>query len=91
MKIDNLKPEDVVGRWVFYRRTRGFHGAELRRAFIQNTHPGQIVGMLHSTHAHAYVYPRRPLPCSAPLLLPLEELEIHAVVEPVEAPPESPG
>ncbi len=86
MKKENLKTADVVGRWVYYRRAYGFRGAELLRGFIQDAHPGEIVGMIHGTHSSAKDYPRRPLPTPAPLLLPLDELEIHAIVEPVATP-----
>ncbi len=81
MKIANLTPEDVVGRWIYFRRTYGYHGAELRRGYVQERHPGNIVGLLYATHREAAAYPRRPLPTPCPLVLPLDELEIHAVVE----------
>lgn len=87
MRLENLKPADVVGRWVFYRRTYGYRGAELRRGFVQEAHPGDIVGMIHGAHSSAKDYPRRPPSTPCPLLLPLDEIEIHAVVEPSPTPP----
>ncbi len=83
MKRDSLTPADVLGRWVFYRRAYGWHRAELRRAFIQDDFPESILGIIHDTHPRAHVYPARPERCPCPLLLPLDELEIHAIVEPV--------
>jgi hypothetical protein len=81
MRLNGLKPAAVVGRWIFYRRAYGWHRAELQRAYVQEAHPGEIVGLVQGPHASPGVYPRRPMTNPSPLVLPLDELEIHAVVE----------
>lgn len=88
MKISNLTAASVVGRWICYRRERGWHNASLVRAYVQEAHPGEIVSLVTELHDSARaVYPLRPKACTHPLLLPLDELEIHAVVEPSADPP----
>lgn len=80
VKLANLTTAAVVGRWIYYRRAYGWWRAELRRGYVQAEHPGQIVALVLEVGTKPG-FPRRPINNPHPLLLPLDELEIHAVVE----------
>jgi hypothetical protein len=83
MKLGDLTPEKVVGRWIFYRRIRGAQFSKLSRSFVQESHPGGILGLVGGLVYSDTDYPRRPAATRWPWFEAFDELEIHAVVEPV--------
>jgi hypothetical protein len=90
MKLETLKADAVVGRWIYYRRAAGWWRAELRRAYVQSLHAGEIVALSVDVDMKP-TFPQRPPRNPCPLLLPLDELEIHAVVEASDPVPPSPS
>lgn len=90
MKLENIKAADLVGRWIFYRRLRGAVFSKLTRSFVQEVHPGDILGLVGGIAFEASEYPRRPKPWRSPWFEALDEIEIHAVVEPAADPPPAP-
>lgn len=83
MKIEITDAAQIVGRWIFYRRVRGAVFSKLTRSFVRAAYPGGIVGLEGGIAFSDTDYPRRPRPWQTPWFEALDELEIHAVVEPV--------
>ena len=86
MKLEITDATDLVGRWIFYRRIRGHLFSKLTRSFVQEAHPGNIVGLIGGVVFEADAYPGRPELWRTPWFEALDELEIHSIVQPVMEP-----
>lgn len=80
MKVENLKPADLVGCWIFHRRLRDGVFSRLARSYVQEIHAGDILGLVGGLAFDEPDYPRRPRERRTPWFEAFDELEIHAVV-----------
>jgi hypothetical protein len=90
MRLEITDAGALVGRWIIYRRLRAHLYSKLWRSYVQEAHPGGVVGLVEGLAFAESDYPRRPPRNACPWFEALDELEIHSVVEVVEAEPPPP-